>query len=148
MLHPDFPVIEGHYQMTKQWSVELPEPFNRRFEEGSMVLWRPGLTLWVAVWSKNQNQTQEERLARLLQDISAQATDQEELREHGLIFLSYRLSEESEDNRRPAFYGFAIGISGQVQMGIYFDDEADLSVARKVWLSLREESMGELQEDS
>ena len=37
-LHPKFPVVEGNYQMTKEWSVTLPGKFSRRIEEGSLVL--------------------------------------------------------------------------------------------------------------
>lgn len=40
-LHPDFPVVEGLYRLTRDWELELPEKFNRRIEDGNMVLWRP-----------------------------------------------------------------------------------------------------------
>lgn len=42
MLHPEFPVVVGRYQMTPDWAVTLPRPFNRRTEDGSLVFWRPG----------------------------------------------------------------------------------------------------------
>ena len=29
MLHPDFPVVEGTFKMTNEWSVTLPGKFNR-----------------------------------------------------------------------------------------------------------------------
>ena len=52
-LHPDFPVAEDNYQMTDEWSLTLPLPFNRRFEEGSLVIWRPRLTFWINVWGND-----------------------------------------------------------------------------------------------
>lgn len=39
-LHPDFPVVEGRYRLTREWELELSGKFNRRIEDGNMVLWR------------------------------------------------------------------------------------------------------------
>jgi hypothetical protein len=138
-LHPGFPVIEGRFQMTRHWSVELPGQFNRRIEEDQLVLWRPGFTIWTTVWNNDRNESPEERLAWLKERISDQAFDIQEQRQGELIFFRYRVAEEAEDGRRPAFTAFAIGSAGTVQMGIYFDNEADVAMARAVWLSLREE---------
>jgi hypothetical protein len=62
MLHPDFPVVEGRYQITSDWAVTLPQQFNRRIEEDSMVCWRPSVTVWTVVWNNNNNESQQERL--------------------------------------------------------------------------------------
>jgi hypothetical protein len=137
-MHPDFPVVSGSYQMTKDWTIVLPGQFNRRFEEGSMVLWRPGLTIWVNVWNNDHNQTRADRLARIKSKHAPEATDLEEAEEEGLTRFCYRLKEESEDDRVAAFYGFAFGENGEVLISVYFDDESDIAVARSVWLSLRE----------
>jgi hypothetical protein len=57
LLHPKFPIVEGHYQLTEEWSVDLPEAFNRRIEEGQMVIWRSGFTIWMAIWNNDKNQS-------------------------------------------------------------------------------------------
>jgi hypothetical protein len=57
MLHPEFPVIEGRYQMTPDWAVTLPQPFNQRFEDDSLVFWRPGITVWTIVWGNDKNES-------------------------------------------------------------------------------------------
>jgi hypothetical protein len=139
-LHPDFPVVDGHYQVTKRWSVELPEKFNKRLEDDTLVIWRPGLTFWFSIWKNDQNQSQEERLTGLKARMSADAFDVQEVRDNLLIRLSYRLKEQSEDNRAPAFYAFVIGADGHVRMGVYFDKEADAAVAQTAMLSVTESS--------
>jgi hypothetical protein len=138
MLHPDFPVISGVYQMTSDWSVDLPGEFNRRIEEGSLVIWRPGITLWIAVWDNPQDTTPQELLAELRDDIGPGAYDIVSESSRGIERLRYRLEETSGDKRVAAFYSFAVGESGHVQMSVYFDDERTVAVADQLWRSLRE----------
>jgi hypothetical protein len=138
MLHPDYPIVEGTYQMTEDWSVSLPGKFNRRVEDDSLVIWRPGLTLWTSVWANDHNDSLEGRLSRIVGDASPEAFDKLIEKEEGLVRYSYRLAEESDDEREAAFYCFAIGRDGHVQMSIYFDNPEDISVAQDVWRSLSE----------
>lgn len=138
MLHPDFPVVSDHYQMTDMWSVVLPGEFNRRIEDGDLVIWRPGITIWTAIWGNDNNLPADKRLIELKQDISDDAFDIEEDVTGSILRFRYRLVEDSDDDRIPAYYCFAVGNSGYVQMAIYFDDENDLSVAESIWKSLEE----------
>ena len=138
MLHPDFPVIEGLYQITRDWSVTLPSAFNRRVEEGDLVIWRPGMTIWTAVWGNDDNKSEEERISWIKTDISSDAFDISEEKEGDVIRLKYRLVEDTGDDRIPAYYCFAVGKTGYVQMAIYFDSESDLYDAELIWKSLVE----------
>lgn len=63
-LSPNFPVVEGTYRMTTSWWVTLPGRFNRRVEDGDLVLWRPGLTVLVAAWGNDHEKSREKRLQR------------------------------------------------------------------------------------
>ncbi len=132
MLNPNFPVVSGRYQMTKEWSIELPGEFNRRFEEGDLVIWRPGLTIWIAVWGNENGQSARARLNEVKATMSPEAFDMDESEDSGVLRFSYRLNEESEDKRVPALYGFAFGETGQVEMGIYFDHEIDAKMAKQI----------------
>jgi hypothetical protein len=137
-LHPDFPVVEGTIELTEEWRVTLPGKFNRRIEDGNLVLWRPGITLWIAIWSNDHNETPEQRLHWISEDNNPDAYDRLTETGEGEIRFSYRLAEDSDDDRQPAFYCFAIGQNGHVQMAIYFDDAEDLDTAKQIWRSLRE----------
>jgi hypothetical protein len=137
-LHPDFPVVEGNYQMTREWAVNLPGRFNRRIEDGDLVIWRPGFTIWTTVWNNDREETPEERLDWLRDGTSPDAYAQETENEGQLVRYAYRLDEESEDKSQAAFYCFANGQNGHVQMAIYFDSEDDLPTAKQIWRSLAE----------
>lgn len=83
VLHPHFPVVEGKYQMTKKWSVTLPGRFNRRVEDGDLVIWRPGFTIWVSALNNDKNESKEVRLARLQKGMSSDAFDVEDVSDEG-----------------------------------------------------------------
>ena len=138
MLHPDFPVVEGRYQMTRDWAVTLPQQFNRRIEDGSLVFWRPGITAWTVVWGNDKNESQQELLQWLRGDSSSDAFDAESSTDGDITRYSYRLIERQDDGVVHALYCFVIGSDGHVQMAIYFDDEADLETARTIYRSLDE----------
>ena len=138
MLHPDFPVVEGEYQLTDEWSVSLPGKFNRRIEDDDLVIWRPGVTIWVAVWRNADGKTPVETLDWIRRDISPDAYDIEVSRSANVIRLSYRLEETEEQGAVAALYGFAIGLDSHVQMAIYLDQEADVGQAQDILRSVAE----------
>jgi hypothetical protein len=133
-----FPVVEGYHQLTDHWAINLPVQFNRRVEDDSLVFWRPGMTVWMDAWNNNKAQSQQERLDRLRSDMSPEGFEAEELVDGDIIRFAYRLTEHREEGVVHALYAFAIGRHGHVQMGIYFDDEADLELAKQIWKSLDE----------
>ena len=138
MLHPEFPVVEGRYQMTKDWSVTLPGQFNRRIDDGSLVFWRPGITAWTVAWNNDKAESQQQRLDWLRRHTSPDAFGHEVLVDGDVTRFAYRLTEPREEGVVHALYAFAIGVDGHIQMAIYFDDESDLELAREIWRSLDE----------
>ena len=123
--------------MTDNWSVTLEQKYNRRLEDGSLVLWRPGVTIWTLVWNLKDGETTTDRYGALKKDVSPEAQDLLEEVDGLVLRLAYRLRERSQDNRQPAFYCFAVGPSGHAQMAIYFDDPSELKTAQAVWRSLK-----------
>jgi hypothetical protein len=137
-LHPEFPIVEGRYELTEGWAANLPRQFNQRIEERQLVFWRPGVTVWTSVWDLNDGESPHDRYRLLKKMISPQAENLLEEVDGSILRFAYRLDEAAADSRRPAFYGFAVGPSGHVQMAVYFDDEGDLELATRIWRSLNE----------
>jgi len=132
MLHPDFPVVTGLYKMTPEWAVNLPINLNKRIEGQDLVLWRPGFTIWVAIWGNDHNESLQEQLDGMLGIMSSEAFDKDIRKTNNVYYLSYRLTEKHGDKKVHALYGSAIGQEGKVNMSIYFDDENDLLFAKKI----------------
>lgn len=130
----DYPRVEGEYQLTKDWWITLADPVRRRFEDGTMIFWRPGFTVFVKVWEQGGPEA--------LKQVEASSDDRRydvlEESDGGLLRYAYRLDEHADDERRPAFHGFVVGARSYVQIGVYFDDEKDLAAAMAVWRSLAE----------
>jgi hypothetical protein len=132
----DFPVVEGRTVLTKSWTIELPPGrFKRRVEDGSLVLWRRGITAWINVGDRDPHEPAARRLSEIRAEASPQRFDAREEQSGGLLLFSYRLKE---DLAVAGFYAFAVGRSTYVQMAVYFNDEADAPVARAMLAGLRE----------
>ena len=137
-LNPDFPIVDGNYRLTDEWTLQLPAPCNRRIEDGDMVLWRPGLTAWIAVWHNDKGASIDERLGWVKDEQSPEAYAARDRVASGIHYYSYRLDEAGDDgDRTPALYGYAYVAREHVQIAIYFDDEADATVAEAMFASLR-----------
>jgi len=135
-LHPDFPIVEGEYKITSEWSVLLPSKFNRRIEDGDLVLWQPGLTSWIVVWNNDKNETKQERLYWVKKEQSLDSKSIKTMEKNEVLYYTYRLSENAEDKRVPALYCFAFSEYSHVQTAIYFDNEKDLLKAEEICYSL------------
>lgn len=134
-LNPDFPWVEGRGQLTAHCSIAVPEPMSRRTEDEHLVLWRPGLTAWIAVWENIEEPRQ--RLDKIVQNASPAAYDRKDWSAEGILFHSYRVDEQSPDGRAPALFGFAVGVPSHVQLAVYFDHERDLAPAEQLVRSIR-----------
>ena len=134
----EFPTVEGSYRITVDWEIVLRGVFQRRFEEDVLVLWRPGLTARIRVSGNDENEPKEVRHRRIQEGTPGEASDVTTETNGALIRHAYRVKDTSQGERRPAFYGFAIGNSGHVQIVVDFDSEGDLATVQGMWRGLRE----------
>ena len=138
--HPDFPIVEGRYRLTPDWELDLPGKFNRRIEDGNMVLWRPQLTFWIACWGPDADNTPEETLSWILHEASSERADERVDRSGDLIRLTYRLQEQDldrEPQKHVAISGYVIAPSGHVQITAHCDSRDAEIVGEKVIESVR-----------
>lgn len=133
---PGFPLVEGDYALTEGWSIHLSKPFARRIEEGDLVLWRPGLTIWLSAWSNDHNESQAKRLAHIKKSASRKRFADSESTADNVTRFSYRLRDENEHGPVESLYGFVIGDEDHLQLAIYFDDPADEACARELVASV------------
>ena len=129
---PGFPLVKGHHALNATWSIQLPERFARRIEKGSLVLWRPGLTLWITAWNNDHDEPQARRLAGLKQAMSPERFAERETKDAHVTRYQHRLRDESEDGPVEALYGFILCDTGHLQVAIYFDDVGEEQLARRL----------------
>lgn len=129
---PGYPVVAGDQQVTDSWRIHLPAQFARRMEEGSLVFWRPGLTIWLTAWNNDRGEPQPERLRRIKEFASPRRHAEHESTGGGLTRFSYRLREESDDGPVESVNGYVLGDGGYLHLSVYFDDPADEATARRI----------------
>mgnify|MGYP006969369677 CR=1 FL=1 len=127
---PGFPLVEGRYQLTSEWSIDLYDRFARRIEDADLVLWRPGITLWIAAWNNDKHQSQADRLKSLISGASPERFDERKEQVNGNIRWSYRLIDTNDDGNVQSLNWFGFNDEGHLQIAVYFDDIADEHLAR------------------
>lgn len=131
----NFPYVTNRVSITDDWSIHLPFVMNLRIDEGSLVLWRPGFTIWLDAMRNDNHLTLQHRKQHFQETADAQRYDEYEVVDGERLYYSYRLDEPSEDKRAPALYGFAFGSEGHLQIAFYFDEEEDAAVAHSILTS-------------
>jgi hypothetical protein len=131
----NFPYVTNRVSITEDWSIHLPFVMNLRIDEGSLVLWRPGFTIWLDAMRNDNRLTLQHRKQHFQDTADPQRYDEYEVAEEDRLYYSYRLNEPSEDKRAPALYGFAFGSEGHLQIAFYFDEEEDAAIAHSILTS-------------
>lgn len=129
---PGYPLMQGDCVLTATWSIHLPEQFTRRIEDGSLVFWRPGLTIWLTAWGNNNNESQADRLAWIRDEASPSRFDSQEAVADGVTRFSYRLRDENDDGPVDSLYAYIIADDGHMQASVYFDDVADAAKTQQI----------------
>src|SRR5262245_34798560 len=127
---PGFPLVEGDYALTDTWSIQLPEKFARRVDDGSLVLWRPGLTIWLAAWNNDHGESQAKRLKWIKEEASPERFAESQRKADNVTCYLYRLREEGEDGPVESLSAYILNDDGHLQMSVYFDDPGDEATAR------------------
>ena len=60
-----YPVEKGHVQVTQSWGFSIAHNMLRRFDHGSLVIWRPGFTIWLEAYGSS-GMSAEESMDRIV----------------------------------------------------------------------------------
>jgi hypothetical protein len=126
---PGYPLVQGEHTLTDTWSIHLSESFARRIEDESLVLWRPGLTLWMTAWGNDDAESQAERLKWAKNCASADRTDERVTQAGGVTRFAYRLVDRDEEGEVASLNVVLLGDDEELQVAAYFDTEADEAMA-------------------
>ncbi len=137
MSHPDFPLVEGKYQMTQEWFITLDQKHKQRVDEGSLVLWRPGFTIWINVWGNDNDESIAERLKWISAESSSEAFEVNSTKKENTYEYSYRLNEIENGRTTYSYNGYILSNDSYVQITVYFDSENESSRAKSIIESVK-----------
>jgi hypothetical protein len=134
-----FPTIDGAYRLSADWEIALPGEFQRRFDDTTLVLWRPGLTARLDIRMNDRDEPKEVRVRRVQEGRPAGALDVTTETNGALIRYAFRVREAGGgDVSRSTLHGVVVGNSGLVELTVSFDVESNLATAQGLWRGLRE----------
>lgn len=118
-----------------------PFPLNRRVEDGDLIFWRPGFTIYLAFWENEKKESIKDRLKWLKEGTSPGAINKREFTVGDEISrFSYELKEDHDGQTILGYYGFVIAPREHVQFATYLDEETDLKMAKDIFNSISFES--------
>jgi hypothetical protein len=133
-LPPGVAVAQGRLLLSEDWHLHLPTPFRRRRQQGSLVLWRPALTLWIDV-DDHDARTPGTFLEGRLADLPPKAIGLRSRDRGQLVDCSFRLRSTSA--ACPTLHSLIVGPQSYVHLHAYFDREAEAVVAGSIIESVR-----------
>ena len=127
----------GPLAITQRCDAVTDEGLFRRSENGSLVLWRPGLTFWISA-SHGHTSNARDNMAHFRRRLSPRAFEVESSESAGMLRLVYRVDETGSDGRILQSYQM-IGCAGRdvIIISSYFDDEMAKGAAARLLRSVR-----------
>ena len=129
------PVESGFVPITKTWRFENSSRMLRRFESGSLVIWKPEFTLWIRAYT-GIGESIQERVNGILEEKSPKAYALQQEETNGLLKLRYQLTEKSDGKDQASVYMFGFAESEEIHIAIYYDRDEYLEEIDKIWKSL------------
>jgi hypothetical protein len=129
-------VDAGPFRVGRDFQLTLATLFLRRVQGEDLILWKPGLTAYFALYGADDKQPPEERLNSYLRDASPDRFDERRDARAGLFTASYRLDETSDEGTQSGLYAAATTTTAYLQCAFYFDDDATGEEAEQIWRSL------------
>ncbi len=138
-LHPQYPIVHGRHRLTERWSIYLAEDMNRRVDDESLVLWRPGFTIRFEAWLLTAGETHEQRIESVVAEVPRRF-DERRWADDSASAVSFRVPAPG-DTIAPLF-AFVFGGVDHLIFAINFDRIDYEQVAYDVIDSLRYDSSG------
>lgn len=129
------PVDEGMVKITEKWSFAASSRMVRRFDRGSIVIWRPGFAIWLSCYSF-EARDKSERIEEILAESSSERTGEKIIENGDIKMLRYHLKEYNGERLQDSAHIIAVGETDEISMVIYYDNDKQLAEVDRVWESL------------
>jgi hypothetical protein len=133
-----YPVDEGYIQVSTSWGFSIAHHMLRRFDKGSLVIWRPGFTIWLEAYNSS-DKSAEESISEMINKASPSKEKFEKLEMNGLHKARYYLEEETAGKVQTSAYILGFTENEGVHLAIYYDDAKHVSEIDEIWSTLKYE---------
>ncbi|UYQ92664.1 DUF2185 domain-containing protein [Chitinophaga horti] len=130
------------HQLTKDWTIDINNLFERRVEESGDLLYTTGdKSVRLTIWRADNNKE------ALVQEYQGQIDNRDQSKsktvqtfdqsDEQVARIGYIIEEEEGDKKYSVLYGFCIIDKEVVLAAIYFDYDGDLDWALETWKSIK-----------
>lgn len=130
-----YPVDAGKIVVSSAWEFRISSRMLRRIDESSLVIWKPGFTIWLNAYTPNNNDIAE-RVDCILQIKSAEAYGLEQEASADFTKLKYYLVENTDGKKQTSANLFGFTKENEIHMSVYYDGEEFLPEIDLIWSSL------------
>src|SRR5688572_17639867 len=123
-------------EITSHWSMELDSDFFRRVDDGDLVLWKPGRTVYAAVYWTDVAAA-EEAIARMVEGRPGVPRRTFDRSEPGLAGHAYLLPEGDGTGRYRGLHAGTGTPGTAASVTVYTQHLAELNWALQAWQSVR-----------
>lgn len=132
-----YPVDKGTVDITKHWSFDVSSWMLRRLDDSSLVIWRPGFTIWLNAYTSESDDIGH-RIDGIQNTASTDSFGQERVEQNdGLSKFRYFLVEREEDSEQASAYIFGFAKTHEIHITLYYDDESFIGDIDLVWRTLK-----------
>jgi hypothetical protein len=126
------PLVEGPTPVGGPWSISLPERFARREENGSLLVWRPGMQVWIATAPAPAGATRDDRIKAFLAE--APRGHEPPVRRDTPAFaaISYLVVDRSDDGLMHTLNAACFADDAGLTLTIFFDEPHEKARAAEI----------------
>jgi hypothetical protein len=123
--------------LSKEWSLEIPDDIQHRKEGEHVVFWKPGLTLLTTIFAYSGEKHRQVLLANLKGRVEAEKLESIVENEGDIQRFAYLKQEEiMPDHVRLALHAFTTAPFACLQTSFYLDTAEDLHECLVIWKSV------------
>jgi hypothetical protein len=126
----------AYVPITSDWGMELEEGYQRQVQDGDLVLWKPGRTVYAAVYSTD-NAEAEEAIEKMLHDRPASPLRTFDRAEGSIAGHAYLLPEGEGGDEYWGLNTWTAAKGSVACVTFYFDAIEDLEWALAAWRTVR-----------
>ena len=139
-------IIEGmRYQLSIEWSIDVPEDYQRRKEDDHVIFWRKGATILTTIFAYSGEKNRHILLANLKARAEAEKLEVIMDLDGDIERFGYFKTEDIQPGHtRLALHAFTTAPYGCLQTSFYLDDSDELKEHLQIWQSVAYQPEGEL----
>ena len=122
------------FQITREWTIDLPDDFDNRIEDQKMIFWKTGITVVIAAFRLPDDTGKIVLLNQIREKMPDEVFETLVSTKGEIVGLGYtHVDSATIEKNRLSLYTFTASDTSCLQIAFYLDNPDDLPWAKSVW---------------